>query len=1048
MKKVKKAPGPRGHVVGSDRIAAFEAVRIPAGGPASLALSGIAAAVSLAVPFGRVAQAAPTASYMVAANRFSAVSPGHPDQTFLVAQRFADPARPGLFTVGADAGVSSEFSRIAAARAGSSEVSAPAAKPRKTGKRRHRSGDVKRASVISRDSRGVLSHKSAAARALRGPSAPTRRMASAGVAAVGKVSYESTRGAFSKPLYRGTNRSARAPAAAGNAPHFLSTSFTSADGRTVGGGVTTARFGVSNPYRSAEHDGATEAPQAPTRDGPGTLDVTLDGAHAVVGAQPPSGDAPSIATGNDADYAAPWSASAAQGNAQTSMAARAMPPLSMAEPDDRAPTSGSQTPQPQATADGQRDVDVVQTEDEGAEATQPRASASVPASANPDGPPEAAQDPSHADAPDASGGQTAPDDAHAASTPDPSAALPTPRSDAHSARPDESRRSASVDQPRATPDIPAPEDAQIEHIEQIRFAGNTVFDASALLEASQLFPTDRPSSHTGSDAYSKEKLAVGLEKIRRLYLDRGYLEFEVESVQTSVAPDGRHVSLSIALHEGERYTFSRIAIEGAPPELKTALSASIDIRVGEAVPLGKLQTGATAIVAGLRDEGYTRASVSPLSKVDSDKRTVDLTLLIDPGRRATVRRVSVKGNAITREDVVRRAIGASEGDVYNPRKIAAARARLRRLGYFAQVDVNATPVEGAPDQVDLSLDVVEQSNAVVTLGAGFSTAERVVGNSSFKYNNLFGTGQSIAADFSLARTFQTIDVTQTDPFFTLSGVSRTVHAYVLANEPLYYSSDSRFRINTLGVSLGFDIPLSERSKLDVGAAVEHTRLDTDQRTPQAYLDYVHSYGRDSVNVPVKVEWSIDRRDGTWPARSGYQAAVGVEYGTPAGTNQYYKVDGWAKYDYPLMRDVVLAASVRGGYGNAVGHRPYPLVKNYFAGGIGSVRGYEPTSLSPRDVKTGEPIGGSKMFAGSVELHFPLPQIARKNGVSALAFVDGGNVWGAQGPSVGANGMRFSYGVGLAWNSRFGSVKTSVGFPIVRHQFDRYQKIQLQFDAVF
>ncbi|RKT13720.1 outer membrane protein assembly complex protein YaeT [Paraburkholderia sp. RAU2J] len=580
---------------------------------------------------------------------------------------------------------------------------------------------------------------------------------------------------------------------------------------------------------------------------------------------------------------------------------------------------------------------------------------------------------------------------------------------------------------------------------EIRFSGNSVFGSKALQDEMQLFATDWTSWYAHNDVYSQDRLATGLEKIRQYYLDHGYLEFKAESVATS---GDKGVSLSIAVHEGELYTLSAVRITGSPPELQPELERLVQLRAGEVLSVGKLLAGTNAIVDKLGEQGYVYATVNPLSRVDADNHTVDMTLQIDTGRRTYVRQIAVTGNTITHDKVVRREIIQSEHDWYDSKKVAASQDRLNRLGYFSKVEVTTVPVEGASDQVDLDVKVVEKPGATVRLGAGYSSTDRTVLSAGITQDNVLGTGTSLGVNVTAAKLFRTFSVTQSDPYFTSGGVSRTTSAYYHSNQPLYYSSDSRFKVVTTGLDTRFGVPVGDADKAYVGVAFEHYRLDPDDKAPQSYIAYVDQYGRDSNGVPIMVGWSRDRRDSAVFPSQGYFAQAGVEYGTPIGGNQYYKADINARYYYALARGVVLSLNLQGGYGDGLGNKPYPLFKNYFAGGIGSVRGFEPNSLGPRDPKTGVPIGGSRMLTGNVELKAPVPGLRRDDRLGVFAFIDGGNVWGTQGPSVGANGVRFSYGAGFAWNSPIGSFKISAGFPITRHDFDNYQKIQMQFATKF
>jgi len=600
--------------------------------------------------------------------------------------------------------------------------------------------------------------------------------------------------------------------------------------------------------------------------------------------------------------------------------------------------------------------------------------------------------------------------------------------------------------PRATADSKAPS-KDGPKIAQIAFTGNHLFSTNTLQDVMQLHATNWSSWYTGNDTYSQDKLDEALDRLHQYYLDHGFIEFKIESAQTSPMSDGKGVALAIALHEGERYTLSSIRVEGAPPELQQQLAALNELQAGEVLSAATLLASSRAIVDSLSAQGYPNAAVNPLSQVDADHHTVDMTLQIDLGRRVTVRRIEVTGNTITCDEVVRREMRQAERDGYDAKKIALSGQRLDSLGYFSKVDIKTVPVPDAPDQVDVDVNVAERPGAALTFGIGYSTSDRVVAQAGITEDNLFGTGQSISARAATARPYRHVALVQSNPYFTSGGVSRTTSAWFHINEPLYYSSDSRFKVVTQGIDVRFGMPLSDSDKLYTGVALEHNRLDPDALTPQTYVDYVNRYGRESTNVPVMLGWSRDTRDSAAQTTHGTIARAGIEYGTPAAGSEYYKADVGVRYYQHLPRNVVLAMNVQAGFGAGVGNRPYPIFRNYYAGGIGSVRGYEPNSLSPRDVKTGQPVGGSKMLTGSMELKLPLAGNGNDRKLGAFTFLDGGNVWGGQSGSTGSNGMRFSYGAGFAWHSPVGSFKVSAGFPIVRHETDRYQTFQMQFETM-
>ncbi len=585
-------------------------------------------------------------------------------------------------------------------------------------------------------------------------------------------------------------------------------------------------------------------------------------------------------------------------------------------------------------------------------------------------------------------------------------------------------------------------------IRQINFIGNKTFSTSTLRDEMQLSTPNWFSWYTKADLYSKEKLTGDLENIRSYYLNRGYLEFNIDSTQVSISPDKKNMYLTVTLHEGEPYKVSSIKLAGNLLDKEAELAKLVQLKPGERFSAEKLQASTKAIVDKLGEYGYAFASVNAQPDIDQEHHTVNLILQVDPSRRVYVRRVNITGNNKTRDEVIRREMRQFESSWFDSHRLALSKDRVNRLGYFTDVDVTTAPVEGTNDQVDVDVKVTEKPTGAITLGAGFSSTDKVVLSAGVSQDNVFGSGTSLSVNINTARTYRTLAVTQVDPYFTIDGIKRITDVYYRTYQPLYYSTNSSFRIITAGGDLKFGIPFSEADTVYFGAGVEQNRLDIDSATPHSYIDYVNQFGRVSNNVPVTIGWSRDARDSALVPSRGYYTQANAEYGTPIGKAQYYKADLQAQYYYSFARGFVLGLNLQGGYGNGLGGKPYPIFKNYFAGGIGSVRGYEPSSLGPRDKATNDPIGGSKMIVGNVELTFPLPGTGYDRTLRVFTFLDGGNVWGTEGNSIGANGLRYGYGLGLAWISPIGPLKLSLGFPLAKHDGDQYQKFQFQIGTAF
>jgi outer membrane protein insertion porin family len=587
-------------------------------------------------------------------------------------------------------------------------------------------------------------------------------------------------------------------------------------------------------------------------------------------------------------------------------------------------------------------------------------------------------------------------------------------------------------------------------IRQVNFIGNHAFSEGTLRDEMQLSTPNWFSWYTKNDLYSKEKLTGDLENVRSYYLDRGYLEFNIDSTQVSLSPDRKDMYLTIALHEGEPYTISSVTLAGNLLDREAELKHLVDIKAGQRFSAAKLKDTTKALVDKLGEYGYAFATVNAEPQIDQQHHTVALTLQVDPGRRVYVRNVNITGNTRTRDEVIRREMRQLESAWFDSNRLALSKDRINRLGYFTDVDVTTVPVEGTQDEVDIDVKVTEKPTGSISLGLGYGSGEGPIISAGVSQDNVFGSGNSLSLNVNTATTFRTLSVSEVDPYFTIDGIKRITDVYYRTTEPLYYSSstDTSFRIISYGADTKFGIPFSETDMVYFGLGVEQDRLDIDATTPQTYKDYVAEFGRVSNTVPLTIGWSRDNRDSALVPSRGYFAQANAEYGTPVTGVSYYKADLQSQYYYSFARGFVLGLNFQGGYGNGLEGKPYPIFKNYYAGGIGSVRGFEPGSLGPRDASTNDPIGGSKMLVGNIELTFPLPGTGYDRTLRVFTFVDGGNVWGTEGNSVGANGLRYSYGAGLEWISPIGPLKLDLGFPIVKHTGDQYQKFQFQIGTSF
>ncbi|UDG81898.1 outer membrane protein assembly factor BamA [Candidatus Vallotia cooleyia] len=585
-------------------------------------------------------------------------------------------------------------------------------------------------------------------------------------------------------------------------------------------------------------------------------------------------------------------------------------------------------------------------------------------------------------------------------------------------------------------------------ISQIHFIGNTAFSSSRLRNEMRLSTSNWFSWYTKSNLYSPKQLADDLENIRSYYLNRGYLEFNIDSTRVLISPDKKNIHLTITLNEGEPYQVSSIHLTGNLLGKKNEFDRLLRMKPGDRFSEEKLQSSTRAILRNLNAYGYAFSSISIRPEIDKEHQTVSLVLRVDLGRRIYVRHINIAGNNKTRDEVIRREMRQLESSWLDNQKLILSKDRISRLGYFADVDMTVLPVDGIDDQVDIDVKVTEKPTGATTLGVGFSSSDKIVLSATTSQDNVFGSGTSLSVDINTAYMYRTLAVTQVNPYFTIDGIKRIIDVYYRTYYPLYYSTNSSFRFIATGGNLKFGIPFSEADIVYFGVGVEQNRLDIDSSMSKNYIDYVNKLGCTSNNIPITISWSSDTRDNALAPSDGYYAQANAEYGTSIGTVHYYKADLQAQYYYAFDRGVVLGLNLKGGYGNGLDGKPYPIFKNYFAGGAGSVRGYESGSLGPRDQATNDPIGGAKMIVGNIECMFPLPGTGYNRAIRLFTFLDIGNVWGTEDNSTDKNSLRYGYGLGLAWISPIGPLKLSLGFPLIKHNDDQYQKLQFQVGTAF
>ncbi|RJG06193.1 outer membrane protein assembly factor BamA [Noviherbaspirillum cavernae] len=607
----------------------------------------------------------------------------------------------------------------------------------------------------------------------------------------------------------------------------------------------------------------------------------------------------------------------------------------------------------------------------------------------------------------------------------------------------------------------AVDEGEVARIRQINIVGNKAFSDSELRGLLNLRTPGWFTWYTKADQYSKQKLTGDIEALKSYYLNRGYIEMQVESTQVSITPDKKDIYITVNINEGEKYTVSGVKLEGEMFGREDELKSLLQLKAGDVYSGEKLAESVKKISERMGNFGYAFANVNANPDINREKKEVSFTVLIDPGKRVYVRNINIVGNNKTRDEVIRREFRQFEDSWYDGEKIRLSRDRVDRLGYFKEVNIETPEVPGNTDQVDVNMTVSEKPTGNILLGAGFSSSDKLTLTGSIQQANAFGSGNTIGLDVNTSKRNRTIALSQTNPYFTDDGISRSYNLFTRTTRPPEVNTGD-YEIKTNGADIKFGVPFSEVDTVYFGAGVEQTKVTTflgvpgHNDSPVVYRDYVSQFGDDAsvpgthtaktTSFPLTVAWQRDSRDSALVPTTGRLQRANLEV-APGGSLQYYRAIYSDQYFKPLFRTMTLALNGEVDYGRGFGGKPYPIFKNWFAGGIGSVRGYEGSSLGPRSSDNGDPLGGSSRLIANVELQFPFPGSGNDRTLRWFTFADAGNVFG-EGQRIQLSELRYSAGIGITWVSPIGPLKLSYGKPLNAKPEDKQQQFQFQLGTGF
>ena len=609
------------------------------------------------------------------------------------------------------------------------------------------------------------------------------------------------------------------------------------------------------------------------------------------------------------------------------------------------------------------------------------------------------------------------------------------------------------------------EEGQSSSVRHINIVGNTVFSQQELLSQFELSHPTLFSFIQGNDKYSKEKVQGDLETLESYYQDRGYVEFTARSVQVSVTPDKSSVYVTINVQEGDRYVVDDVELVGelsdVDPDLVNRLFL---VRQGDVFNRALVTATEERIVNAFGNAGYTFANATGVPEV-KENGLVDVRFVVDAGKRAYVRRISFAGNSVTRDDVMRREMRQIEGGWASTQAIDRSKVRLDQLGYFEpeSVNVETNAVPGTDDQVDVDFAVEEVPTGNINAQLAYAEGPGLMLSLGFRQENIAGTGNRLGASISWSDYQKAASFDFHDPYYTVDGISRGYNFY--ARETNYHAINvARFSTDSYGAGINFDFPVGEQQRLQFGGLVEQTSLGTGLFASQEISDFIDTSGDEFLNVKALGHWSrTTLNHGLFPTAGGRYRLGGL-VAVPGSDLEFYRLTMSAEHYFPIGLGRRFALGVRGeiGYGGVYGSTDtYPFYEHFYAGGFGSVRGYEKSSLGPRiqDAgyysQRGRPFGGNLLFEASTEFIFPLPFADRLRGVRSVYFVDAGNVFNTECDEASAHCLgfdakeiRITTGIGVTWLSAMGPMNFALSVPLNNKPGDEVERFAFELGYSF
>ena len=632
-------------------------------------------------------------------------------------------------------------------------------------------------------------------------------------------------------------------------------------------------------------------------------------------------------------------------------------------------------------------------------------------------------------------------------------------------------------------------------IKEINIIGNKAFPDKPIRKEFESNTSNWLSWYSKDDQYSREKLSGDLEKLGNYYMNRGYADFGIDSTQVSISPDKRTMYVDASVKEGEVYTVSDVKLLGELILPEDTLRKLVFIHKGDTFNRAAIEASDDAIKGILANIGYAFAKVTPVPKLDKDKRTADVTLFIEPGKRVYVRRVVFQGNTRTEDEVLRREMRQLEGAWYAQGAIDRSKTRLQRLGYFKTVDIDKQLVPGTVDQVDLTVKVEEQSAGSLMFGVGYSQYNGIILSASVSQNNFLGTGDRFSIGAETSTFYKRVNASYVNPYLTDSGIQL---GYNLSYSKLDYGDTdlANYTYSTKSFQTTLSVPISDYDSLSTSLGISSNLINTSSLTPSVLQAYQNAVGNKTIHSwTSSLGYTHDTRNSYWAPTRGGQLTASIEGSLPGSTVQFYKIFGEANHYWPIGKGFVLYLDGQVGYGKTYGQtykedgyipnpdpngKPiqvyakgqsidFPFWENYYAGGVRDVRGFQDNTLGPRlcdggsassvpdshgrctggYYTYGQPVGGAFKVLGTAQVFLPLPFLKDVNTARVSWFVDVGNVY-ANYQAFKASELRASTGLSLQWQAPIGPLIINFAVPFRKQDSDSrfVERIQFTFGNTF